>query len=560
MDDLFKTPMTDEFLNISIEELNLPIRAYNGLVSAGLKTVADILDYGLHKLEKKRNIGEKSIDIIKNTILEIQNSQTNATSEISFKDAINIIFSSVTPKYLPMMEKRFGYDGKCKTLEAIGKEIGITRERVRQIIEKEIRRIRHPKRKDAVQTLIENIERLLFRYKGILSINDIAKDVFFDNGTHKQVRFLISLFSELYEERYRIVDKYFLTSLSDNEINTFQFNIREAALQCKFPIDEKTLMENIQSLVGFVSKDYLSYHLLYRERLEISKGQVLSLGRLSIPQRVKLVIKDIDKPMHFSEIAKLYKTHFSDSTAKTSTLEHAIHTRISNSNDFIIVNPGTFMLRSKFIIPDNIKQIVKTSRDILHSMKNISDTKFILNELKKRDIDVGSLNAYSLKSVLLEYSGFISYRKFEVGIEDLADQYERKPLADLIYEILQSASKPMHVKNIWKEIQKQRGFPEYSIDQCLNKNAMFIKVATATYTVKEKIPMFEEKRKIIISFAKEWINLKKIAVSAFFISEVLREAKEIKDLFLGLVDHVLETNREFVKLPNKFYDLAEKQT
>lgn len=408
MDDLFKTQKNDEFLNLPIENLNLPTRAYNGLVIEGLKTVSDILNYGLQELQKKRNMGTKSIDIIKNAIMEIQRSRINATSEISFVDAMNSLFSSVTPKYLHILESRFGYGGKCKTLEAIGSEIGITRERVRQIIAKECRRIRHPKRKEVLQALIENIERLLFRYKGILSINDIAKDGFFVNGTHKQVRLLTNLISELYEERYRIIDKYFLTSLSDDEIKTLQFNIRETALQSKFPIDEKTLMENIQSLVGFVSKDYLSYHLLYRERLEISKGQVLSLGRLSIPQRVKLVIKDIERPMHFTEIVKRYKTHFSDSTSKTSSLEHAIHSRISSSKDFIIVNPGTFMLRDKFIIPHNIDQIVKTSKDILNGVRNISDTRFVVNELKKRDIDIGNLNAYSLKSLLLEHPGFVS--------------------------------------------------------------------------------------------------------------------------------------------------------
>jgi len=34
--------------------------------------------------------------------------------------------------------------------------------------------------------------------------------------------------------------------------------------------------------------------------------------------------------------------------------------------------------------------------------------------------------------------------------------------------------------------------------------------------------------------------------------------KEIKDLTIGLVEHVLATSPEFVKLPNRFYDLANK--
>jgi len=104
---------------------------------------------------------------------------------------------------------------------------------------------------------------------------------------------------------------------------------------------------------------------------------------------------------------------------------------------------------------------------------------------------------------------------------------------------------------------KQRGFPRYAIDQRLADESRFIRVAPATYTVAKNIPRYEEKQKIIIDFAKEWITLKKNAISAFLISEVLKETSEIKDLPLGLVEHVLATSPEFVKLPNGFYDLSK---
>ena len=115
----------------------------------------------------------------------------------------------------------------------------------------------------------------------------------------------------------------------------------------------------------------------------------------------------------------------------------------------------------------------------------------------------------------------------------------------------------MHGKTIWKEISKQRGFPEYAISQQLADDPRFIRVAVATYTVANNISQYSEKCRIIIEFAKEWINLKQNPVSAFLVNEVLKETEKIRDLSLGLVEHVLSTSPEFVKLPNGFYDLSK---
>jgi hypothetical protein len=478
-------------------------------------------------------------------------------NEISFTDAIEKIMGSVKQRYLPIIKARFGYeDSKCKTLEDIGNHIGITRERVRQILVGEIRRIKHPVRRIVLQTIIENIERLLLYYRGIVSIHDISKDKYFSTGNRKQLIFIKNLIVDLYEERYRIINKLFLTSLSDDAIKVLQANIREAALKFKFPIDEIVFIDNIESSIGHISRDYLIYHLVCKEHLEISKKMVLSPGRLSIPQRVKLLLRDIDRPIHFTEITERYRKHFGALRIRASDLEHAIHTRIGDSKDFVIVDPGTFILREKFQIPENIETIVEISKEILRDLQNISDTRYLIHELNNRNVNIGNLNAYSLKCILLEYPGFVSYRKFEIGIEELIDQYQRKSLNELIYQILESSSKPMHVNAIWKQIVKQRGFPKYAIDQQLGRDSRFIRIAPATYAIAKHITQYAEKRQIIIDFAKEWKTLKNTAISAFLISEVLKETSEFKDMTLSLVEHVLAMSTELVKLPNGFYDLA----
>lgn len=492
-EELIKNSFDKNLLGTSIEELNLAVRSLNGLRNAGLKTIENIVDFGFHTLRKKKNIGVTTIDDIKDAILEIQKRQMDKKRKISFVDAISSIISSVTPQYLSVIKARYGYDGECKTLEEIGKQKGITREWVRQVLDREIRRIKHITRKETFRTPIENIERLLFQFKGILSINDITKDKYFINGTHKQIRFLINLIIEFYENRYRIIDKYFLTSLNDNEIKALQSKIRNTVLKCRFPIDKDLFIKNMQSSMVPLSKDYLSYHLLYQNQIEIWKGQIYSLGRLSIAQRLKILMRHVNKPMHFTEIARLYRDHLEDTKIRLSDRELvAIYARIRESKDFIAVDRGTFMLRDRFKVPKNIETIVARSKKILKNLRVITDTRYLVNELTKQNIDVGNLNAHSLKSILLEYPDFVGYRQFEIGLEGLAVTYDRKPLGDLIYGILLSFKKPVHFKTIWKEISKKRGFPENTIECYLCNDPKFIRVAPSTYTVAENIERYEE--------------------------------------------------------------------
>jgi len=474
MKEVLSMPIEGEILNTPINELELSVRASNALANAAIKTISDLIFLGPEKLYRVKNAGKKTIYEVGNAIKkllvtkkgedkeEIFPEYTIATlfkaddSNETLEDALNSILAAVPPKYLPIIKARYGYeDGRCRTLEEIGNNIGITRERVRQIITKEIRRLKHSSREKVLQAILEPVEELLLKYQGIISINDFAHHEYFTSPMRNQLKFLMNLFKELYEERYRIIDRQFLTSLNDDEVNAFQYKIREEALKCRFPIEERVFIENIISAVGSISEHYLTYHLLNNERIQVSKGIVLSPGKLSISQRIRLLLTDINSPMHFSDIAELYRKHFGDRKIRASDLEHAIHTRIGDSKYFIIVGPGTFMLRDKFDLPKNINKIIETSKEILQEAKTISDTKYLISELQKQNIDIGSLNEYSLKAILLEYPSFVGYRKFEIGIEELSDSYKRKPLNNLIFEILSSTIKPMHVKTIWKEISKQ---------------------------------------------------------------------------------------------------------
>ena len=55
-----------------------------------------------------------------------------------------------------MLELRFGLDdGRSRTLEVVGREFGVTRERIRQIEAKALRKLRHPSRSRRLKDFLE---------------------------------------------------------------------------------------------------------------------------------------------------------------------------------------------------------------------------------------------------------------------------------------------------------------------------------------------------------------------------------------------------------------------
>ncbi len=64
-----------------------------------------------------------------------------------YKEEIDTVLKTLTPREEKVLRLRFGLDdGKSHTLEEVGKEFNVTRERIRQIESKAIRRLRHPTR------------------------------------------------------------------------------------------------------------------------------------------------------------------------------------------------------------------------------------------------------------------------------------------------------------------------------------------------------------------------------------------------------------------------------
>ena len=71
----------------------------------------------------------------------------DAASQTILREVIERELHTLTPREEHVIKLRFGlYDGRTRTLEEVGKEFNITRERIRQIEAKALRKLRHPSR------------------------------------------------------------------------------------------------------------------------------------------------------------------------------------------------------------------------------------------------------------------------------------------------------------------------------------------------------------------------------------------------------------------------------
>ncbi len=72
------------------------------------------------------------------------------------KEQLADVLKTLTPREEKVLRLRFGLeDGRPRTLEEVGKEFNVTRERIRQIEAKALRKLRHPSRSKKLRDFLD---------------------------------------------------------------------------------------------------------------------------------------------------------------------------------------------------------------------------------------------------------------------------------------------------------------------------------------------------------------------------------------------------------------------
>ena len=110
--------------------------------------VRDILKIAQEPVSLETPIGEEEDSHLGDFIPDEDASEpSEAASFTLLKEQLVDVLSTLTPREEKVLKLRFGIeDGRTRTLEEVGKEFNVTRERIRQIEAKALRKLRHPSR------------------------------------------------------------------------------------------------------------------------------------------------------------------------------------------------------------------------------------------------------------------------------------------------------------------------------------------------------------------------------------------------------------------------------
>jgi RNA polymerase primary sigma factor len=126
-------------------------------MEVGSEKVREIIKVSQEPVSLETPIGEEE-DSHLGDFIEDQGSMApaEAASHQLLKEQVQDVLSSLTPREKKVLVLRFGLDdGRSRTLEEVGREFNVTRERIRQIEAKALRKLRHPSRSKKLKDYLE---------------------------------------------------------------------------------------------------------------------------------------------------------------------------------------------------------------------------------------------------------------------------------------------------------------------------------------------------------------------------------------------------------------------
>ena len=286
---------------------------------------------------------------------------------------------------------RFGLNGdKPKTLEAIGKTLGITRERVRQIEAISFNKLKESRKSQSTQKILEILSEIMIKQGGFLGIKGFEKNIFKRDMTllqENQLKIILNSNQKLY---YRKDNGNFdgIWYFKSSEKNLKKINGVYECLLNYFETN-KSLMK-LSSLVEIVSasdfctaarENSLFNDEYAKNRLEtiLSIGKLTGLNLLNewglkswklikpsgARERAYLIFKKYQRPLHFREVTELINKDFD---LKKPAIPETVCNAVIHFDEFVAVEYGIYALVEWKLFDEEIKNEIvnfleKTARE-----------------------------------------------------------------------------------------------------------------------------------------------------------------------------------------------------
>lgn len=288
------------------------------------------------------------------------------------KQVVKRLLGALPPRARDVITNRYGLGDSSErmTLEAIGKNYKITRERVRQIENYSFGVIRKSAAYSKEKEAFEDIYALLQAMGGMVHEKQFLKAVSSDVSTQNAVHFLLVL-GEAFTKRKEDDDFHHRWFVDETLANKVEESLRKlyASLSDDALIPESEIVASFLTNLKEISDKYKDEEILKRW-LSLSKNigrNPLGEWGVSKSSNIKakgmrdfayLAIRRHGSPMHFVEVAKAIKTLF-NREAHVATC----HNELIKDKRFVLVGRGLYALAewgyASGVVRDVIKEILK---------------------------------------------------------------------------------------------------------------------------------------------------------------------------------------------------------
>jgi hypothetical protein len=487
-------------LEAHISQLDLTVRTSNVFSVQKILTLKESVDYSLDEMMKWPNFGRKSakdlckaldesveklsfllpvncdgIGINRNVKNEesqevdesllTEGSNFDHVAKTSLKQHFENSLSELKDNARQILEYRTGYQEPVKTLEEVGKIIGVTRERIRQIQKKSLSKIITTEYWDdciaiKIGELLLNREHPL--YLEMLEVEDEWFAGFL--GNYQNLAAIIELFSEnqirllsidgaivisrICQEDWEVLVSGFRKSLK-NKAKDKAWTKEDVNLTFKASLEIKGALELLPALWD-VFNEILQFST--QDELLIAYGKT---GETA----VYTVLQQAEKPMHFSEIAE----RASDIIGRKLDVR-AAHNSIAKQGGVLFAR-GVYGLPHfnpiSGIICSHIRTVIEKTihEGPLSKQWHVTE---LLNSLKAKFPSLPKeLDLYIL-NIILDDSDTLTYLNKNVWARTDSGQLptDRVDMSDAFTKILEDAGKPLKGSEIKAKLEAIRGVHE----------------------------------------------------------------------------------------------------
>ncbi len=263
---------------------------------------------------------------------------------------------------------RFGLSpkGEQRTLDAIGQEYGITRERIRQIENHGLSAVRDSDAYTTHQPTMEDLKKVLTVLGGALAEHNLLDEIAKSEAEHNHIIFLLTVGHHFDQERedadfrarWHIDDQ--LMEQIEGALTSLYESLEPNRLTPEDEFLQLFAKHLKQEGVKNRPDEVLSRWLLISKR--IGRNPLGEWGRMESPHvRIKntrdfayLTLKRHGSPMHFTEVAKGIEKLFGRETHPATT-----HNELIKDSRFVLVGRGLYALKEWGYEPGIVRDVIK---------------------------------------------------------------------------------------------------------------------------------------------------------------------------------------------------------